>query len=142
MSEPERLLPQPTDLTRPFWEAAQDNRLTAQYCRSCRQAQFYPRPFCVKCGSEEIEWKALSGKGRIYTYTINHRTSNAFMKTRLPYAVAIVDLDEGVRMMGNIVQGDLADIQIGKQVHVVFEALSETLKLPQFALSPSAPPPR
>ncbi|MFY0478443.1 Zn-ribbon domain-containing OB-fold protein [Achromobacter marplatensis] len=142
MSEPERLLPQPTDLTRPFWEAAQNHQLTAQFCLACRQAQFYPRPFCVKCGSEKIEWKALSGKGRIYTYTINQRAPNAFMKTRLPYAVAIVDLDEGVRMMGNIVDSDLADIQIGKQVHVVFEALSQTLKLPQFTLAPVTPPAR
>lgn len=142
MSEPQRLLPQPTDLTRPFWEAAQEYRLTAQYCQSCRQAQCYPRPFCVKCGSDQIEWKTLSGKGRIYTYTINYRAPNAFMKTRLPYAVAVVDLDEGIRMMGNIVEGDLADIKIGKPVHVVFETLSETLKLPQFALAPCAPPPR
>lgn len=140
MNGPERLLPQPTDLTRPFWEAARDHRLTAQYCRSCQHAQFYPRPFCVKCGSEQVEWKTLCGKGRIYTYTVNYRAPNAFMKTRLPYAVAIIDLDEGVRMMGNIVHADLADIQIGMPVRVVFETLSEDLKLPQFELAPSAPP--
>ncbi len=142
MSEPTRLLPQPTDLTRPFWEAAHNDTLTAQYCPCCQTMQFYPRPLCVNCGSEQVEWKALSGKGRIYTYTINYRAPNAFMKARLPYAVAVVDLDEGVRMMGNIVADDLNEIRIGAEVHVVFEALSDTLKLPQFALTPSASPAR
>ncbi|EHP42068.1 hypothetical protein OR16_16637 [Cupriavidus basilensis OR16] len=76
----------------------------------------------------------MSGNGFIYTFTINHRAPNAFMKARLPYAVAIVELDEGVRLMANILNADPAEIGIGKRVKVVFEKVSEDMKLPQFEL--------
>src|SRR5574337_766676 len=95
MSEaPARPLPQPTDLTRPYWQAAAREELHMQHCGACGRWQFYPRPFCIHCEADALQWRAVSGLGRIYTYTINHRAPNAFMKLRLPYVVAIVELDE------------------------------------------------
>jgi len=134
MSEPQRPLPEPTQLTAPYWNAARDKRLVVQCCQGCGHLQFFPRPFCLKCASERIDWQEVTGEGTIYTFTINHRAPNAFMKERLPYAVAIVDLDEGVRMMANIVNSDLAAIEIGKRVKVVFERVSGEIVLPQFEL--------
>lgn len=134
MSDVIRPLPQPTDLTRPYWQAAARGELHMQHCQACNRWQFYPRPFCVHCESDDLQWRAVSGLGRIYTYTVNHRAPNPFMKQRLPYVVALVELDEGPRLMANI-QGDGAlETSIGRRVKVIFEAVSEELALPQFML--------
>ncbi len=134
MSDVIRPLPQPTDLTRPYWQAAARGELHMQHCQACNRWQFYPRPFCVHCESDDVQWRAVSGLGRIYTYTVNHRAPNPFMKQRLPYVVALVELDEGPRLMANI-QGDGAlETSIGRRVKVIFEAVSEELALPQFML--------
>lgn len=132
MNEAQRPLPQPTQITEGYWAAANAERLVVQHCGDCSSHQFYPRPFCVQCGSEHVGWKDMSGYGTIYTFTVNHRAPNAFMKARLPYVVAMVELDEGVRMMANILNADPAEIAIGKRVRVVFEQASEEIKLPQF----------
>jgi uncharacterized OB-fold protein len=135
MSEaPARPLPQPTDLTRPYWQAAAQGELHMQHCGACGQWQFYPRPFCIHCEAEALHWRAVSGLGRIYTYTVNHRAPNAFMKARLPYVVAIVELDEGPRLMANIQGEGALDAAIGKRVKVLFEPVTDELALPQFAL--------
>ncbi len=134
MSDVIRPLPQPTELTRPYWQAAARGELHMQHCQACNRWQFYPRPFCVHCESDDLQWRAVSGLGRIYTYTVNHRAPNPFMKQRLPYVVALVELDEGPRLMANI-QGDGAlETSIGRRVKVIFEAVSEELALPQFTL--------
>ncbi len=134
MSEPQRPLPQPTDLTRPYWEAAARGELHMQHCGACGQWQFYPRPFCIHCEAEALQWRAVSGLGRIYTYTVNHRAPNPFMKARLPYVVAIVELDEGPRLMANVLGNAVDRAGIGKRVKVTFETASEEVTLPQFVL--------
>jgi uncharacterized OB-fold protein len=135
MSEVNRPVPQPTQLTEPYWNAANDERLVVQCCRACAHRQFFPRPFCLKCESDQIDWQEVSGRGTVYTFTINYRAPNAAMKERLPYAVALIDLEEGVRMMANIVNSDFADIAIGSAVKVVFEKISDHITLPQFELT-------
>ncbi len=135
MSEaPARPLPQPTDLTRPYWQAAARGELHMQHCGACGRWQFYPRPFCIHCEADALQWRAVSGLGRIYTYTVNHRAPNAFMKARLPYVVAIVELDEGPRLMANVLGNAVDQASIGKRVKVTFEAVSEEVALPQFVL--------
>ncbi|WP_439687783.1 Zn-ribbon domain-containing OB-fold protein [Cupriavidus oxalaticus] len=134
MNEVQRPLPQPTQVTEGYWAAANEQRLVVQCCGDCGGHQFYPRPFCLQCGSEQVRWKDASGCGTIYTFTVNYRAPNAFMKARLPYVVAMVDLDEGVRMMANILNADPAEVAIGKRVKVVFEPVSDEIKLPQFEL--------
>ena len=135
MSEaPARPLPQPTDLTRPYWQAAARGELHMQHCGACGRWQFYPRPFCIHCEADALQWRAVSGLGRIYTYTVNHRAPNAFMKARLPYVVAIVELDEGPRLMANVLGNAVDQAGIGKRVKVTFEAVSEEVALLQFVL--------
>ena len=130
-----RPLPRPTLDTQPYWDGARAGKLLVQRCGGCGRHQFYPRPYCVKCLSAEITWVESVGRGTIYTYTVNHRPANPAMKERVPYAVVVVDLEEGVRMLGNLIESDLSRIAIGALVTVAFEKVSEEITLPQFRLA-------
>ncbi|MDO9401640.1 MAG: Zn-ribbon domain-containing OB-fold protein [Polaromonas sp.] len=134
----QRPLPQPTASTQAFWDATRQDRLLIQQCKACSTLQFYPRPFCRACLSEDTGWMESAGLGVIYTFTINHRAANEHMKPHVPYAVAVVTLDEGVKLMGAMAPGRLADIRIGARVKVVFEKVSDALSLPRFALLETA----
>lgn len=132
MNAATRPLPHATVHTEPFWQAALEGRLVVQRCVGCGRLQFYPRAFCLSCMREDLEWHPCSGYGSIYTYTVNHRAANAYMKDRLPYAVAVVALDEGPRMMTNIVNTPLEKISIGMRVRAVFERVDARVTLVQF----------
>jgi len=134
MSAVQRVLPQPTRLTRPYWEAAKEHRLVIQECVHCQTRQFYPRDFCMTCLSEDVRWIEASGLGTVYTYTINRRAASEAMSGRVPYVVAVIDLDEGVRMMTNIVDSPIESVRIGSRVQVCFEKVSADITLPQFKL--------
>ena len=95
-------VPNPTPETQPFWDACADGRLRIQRCRSCGTAYFYPRPICPGCGSTDVEWFDASGRATLYSYVINHRPVEGF-ENDVPYAIAIVALAEGPRMMTNII---------------------------------------
>ena len=134
MTSAHRPAPLPTDITGPYWEAAAAHKLVVQECRACRARQFYPRGFCIACLSDDLHWLPCSGKGTIYTYTVNHRAANAYMKDRLPYVVAVINLDEGTRMMANIVDSPPDAVHMGARVQVVFEDLPDGMALPQFRI--------
>ncbi|CAM4015045.1 Zn-ribbon domain-containing OB-fold protein [Bordetella tumulicola] len=134
MTSGQRPIPQPTDITRPYWEAAAAHKLVIQECQACGARQFYPRGFCIACLSDQLQWMPCSGKGTIYTFTVNHRAAHSYMKERLPYVVAAIDLDEGTRMMANIVDSPPDAVHMGARVQVVFEDLPDGMALPQFRL--------
>jgi uncharacterized OB-fold protein len=125
----------PTDDTRFYWESAKAGKLVIQKCAACGTPQFYPRAFCIRCLSDGVEWIEASGRGTIYTFTVNHRPANDYMKDRVPYIVAAIDLDEGVRLIANIVDSDPKQVRCGAAVRVVFEKASEEITLPQFAIA-------
>jgi uncharacterized OB-fold protein len=127
-----RPLPQPSTLTQAYWDAARERRLVIQRCSDCGVKQFYPRPFCLACLSEAVEWVDASGRGTIYTFTINHRA--AYAGAPVPQAVAIVQLEEGPRLMANIIDSPFENITIGAPVEVCFEEVSADIVLPQFRL--------
>ena len=131
---PTRPLPQPTTETAAYWAAAQEQRLVIQRCASCGTCQFYPRAFCNSCLSDSIEWINASGHGRIYTYTVCRIAASPAFQSRLPYVVALIDLNEGVRLIANILDADLERVAIGARVSVCFESVSESCTLPQFTL--------
>lgn len=137
MTTSSRPLPVPTDLTSPYWEAAAQGRLVVQHCGACGKPQFFPRLFCISCLSMDVRWQTCSGMGTVYTFTINRRGANPFMQERVPYVVAMVDLDEGVRLMANIVDSPIENVAIGSRVKVVFEKITDQLALPQFVLCES-----
>ncbi|KAG0772744.1 hypothetical protein G6F22_015476 [Rhizopus arrhizus] len=134
MDHVQRPLPQPTRVTQPYWDAAKEGRLVIQQCGCCKARQFYPREFCTACLSDSIEWIESAGQGTVYTYTINRRPSNAALSEKVPYVVAMIDLDEGVRMMANIIDSPPEAVRIGSRVCVCFEQASPEIALPQFRL--------
>jgi hypothetical protein len=129
-----RPLPIPTEDTKPYWEGAKASKLLIQKCAMCDTLQFYPRTYCLTCLNESMTWVEAAGDGEIYTFSINHRPANEYMKDKIPYAVAAIDLDEGVRMLANIVESDIRQIKCGARVKVVFEKASDEITLPQFKL--------
>ncbi|MNI53490.1 hypothetical protein D3C73_1083260 [compost metagenome] len=129
-----RPLPQPTAETAAYWAAAREQRLVIQRCAGCGTCQFYPRAFCISCLCERLDWINASGHGRIYTWTVCRIAPSPAFESRLPYVVALIDLDEGVRLVANILDADLARVAIGARVSVCFESVSESCTLPQFTL--------
>ncbi|MGJ7506449.1 Zn-ribbon domain-containing OB-fold protein [Variovorax sp. GT1P44] len=132
---PARPLPIPTAETVPYWGAALEGTLKIQHCRACARHQFYPRRFCTQCLSEEIEWVKASGFGRVYTYTVCHVAGHPAFETRVPYAIGMIELDEGVRMLAGILASDLDQLAIGARVQVCFERASTEIALPMFRLT-------
>jgi uncharacterized OB-fold protein len=128
-------LPIATTETAPYWRAAAAGRLEIQYCRACARHQFYPRRFCTQCLSDRIEWVQASGRGRIYTFTVCHVAALPAFEARVPYAIAMVELDEGVRLLAGIVEADLQRVAIGAPVQVCFERISDEVALPMFRLN-------
>ncbi len=130
----DRPVPEPTELTRGFWDAFQEGRLVAQYCPDCQRFQHYPKPVCGDCWRSELEWRELSGTGKIYSFSIVHRgPSKEFSQT--PYAIGLVDLDEGVRMMAGLIAVDLSQLQIGDRVRVTSEQRGD-MRIPAFERLP------
>ncbi|HEY8450436.1 MAG TPA: Zn-ribbon domain-containing OB-fold protein [Bacillota bacterium] len=129
---PQRPLPEPTPETRPYWEAAREGRLLVQRCNACGHRQFYPRRICTRCLSEDLGWIEASGRGTIYTFTVTHRAAGPAFEPLVPYVCAIIELEEGVRMLSNIIDCDPAQLRIGQRVQVDFLQLSPEIALPVF----------
>ena len=134
----ERPLPVPTAESAPYWQAALEGQLKIQYCAACARHQFYPRRFCTQCLSDQIEWVQASGRGRIYTYTVCHVAAHPAFEARVPYAIAMVELDEGPRMLAGLVDTDLDRLAVGAPVQVCFERINDDIALPMFRLADGA----
>ncbi|MDM0047955.1 Zn-ribbon domain-containing OB-fold protein [Variovorax sp. J22R115] len=132
---PARPMPIPTAETAQYWDAAFEGTLKIQYCPTCARHQFYPRRFCTECLSEKIEWVPASGSGHVYTYTVCHVAGHPAFETRTPYAIGMIELDEGVRMLAGIVASDLDHLAVGAPVQVCFERISSEIALPMFRLT-------
>jgi len=141
MNESLRPMPVATDATRPFWDAASRHTLVIQRCSHCGRQQFPPRSFCHYCMSTEVTWQECSGRGTVYTFTVNYRAANAHMANRTPYVVAVISLDEGVRMFTNIVESSPDAVCLGARVEVCWLDTPGLPTLPQFRLLPSGTSP-
>ena len=131
---PQRPQPVPTSITREFWEATRDRRLLLQYCTVARKFQHYPRPVSIYTGRHTLEWREVSGNGKIYAFTLTLRAPPAF-RGREPYMIATVELDEGARIMSNIVDCRAEDVKIGARVQLRWDPLEDGLHYPVFALA-------
>ncbi len=134
-----RPLPVPTSITRPFWDAAREHRLVIQYDPDAQAYQFYPRAISMASGKRNLEWREVSGKGSVYSYTVTHVAPAGF-EDRAPYALAAVDLDEGVRMLAQLVNVRIEDVEIGMRVKVCWEDLTDDISY--FAFEPDVRPAR
>lgn len=130
---PQRPLPEATPETREFWEGAKRHELRIQRCRSCGKAYFFPRPFCPHCSSRDVEWFTASGRGKLHTYVINHRAAMGF-KDVVPYVIAIVELEEGPRVMSNVIGVDARpeSLPIDMALEVAWEQQDDDITLPLF----------
>ncbi len=129
---PQRPPPDTRNAGAPYWQAASRGELLLPWCKACAKPVWYPRWHCPVCGGDELEWKRASGKGRIYTYTVVRQSADPFFKTRVPFVVAMIELDEGARLLANVIDCAPESVSIGMAVSVVFEPLGEQLSIPVF----------
>ncbi|MBV9322598.1 MAG: Zn-ribbon domain-containing OB-fold protein [Chloroflexi bacterium] len=116
--------------TKTFWDATAEGKLMLPRCNACQVVIWYPRLFCPECGSTDIGWFEASGKGTVYSYTINRRGQGDYRD--LAYVVAYVELEEGPRVLTNIVDCDVDQVSVGQAVQVVFHPTSNGAALPRF----------
>ncbi len=119
--------------SRPYWQGLTQGELRIQRCATCSKAVFYPRSICPHCYANHLVWVVASGKGTVYSYTVAHQGFGPFAAD-VPFVVAIVELEEGVRMMSRIIDAPRERIVVGAEVRVTFEAVGEDLTLPYFRL--------
>jgi uncharacterized OB-fold protein len=129
---PPRPRPHPNPLTRPFWEGTGLGEFRIQVCERCGARIFYPRASCPQCGARALRWEAVSGRGTLYTYTVARRPTHAAFAARVPYVIAIVELEEGPRVTTNLVDCDPDAVEIGMPVELAFEEPSEGITIPLF----------
>ena len=124
-------VPKPTPETEHFWAGAREGLLKLQRCSDCGNVYFPPRPFCPSCISRSVETFNASGKGKLYSYVINQREHPAHDG---PYSIAVVELNEGPRMMTNIINCEQTPeaLELDMPVEVVFEAITDEISLPYF----------
>lgn len=122
MADTAKPSPRPTPETQPFWDATAAGELHLQRCRECDEHYFPPRPFCPRCQGDDVVWERTSGRGRLHTYLINHRPHPGW-QDEAPYTIAVVELDEGPRMMANVVGVEARPeaLELDMELEVVFE---------------------
>jgi hypothetical protein len=127
-------LPRPLnpEFTRPFWEAAKRHELVMPRCKTCDRIFFYPRSECPRCLSPNLEWVQVSGRGRLHTYTIVYQAANRAFQPDAPYVYAIVQLDEGPRLVSNVVQCALDEVKVDMPLVAVFDDITPEWTLVKF----------
>lgn len=137
MSEAQKKIPRPLPRvnvymnTKPFWEAAREGALVIQYCRETGRPQFFPRPVSLATGKRNLEWREVSGNGKVYSWTTTYSAWPGH-EDRVPYICALVELDEGVRMLVNLLNCRSNDVKIGMKVRLCWEKLADDINYPAF----------
>ena len=131
-----RLEPPTTEASQTFWDATKEQRYLVQWCTSPThdaQPVFYPRDVCPNClSAQHLEWRESNGTGTVHAVSVQYRPANPMMADKVPYAVALVDLHDGVRVMTNVVNCDPITVTVGQPVQLTWEPLSDGRNLPLF----------
>jgi len=134
MAEYSKPLPTPDPVTAPFWESVKAHAIKLQRCGGCGQFIFYPRAICPACMSDDLVWTPVTGRGTVHAFTIPHRHPNPAFASDVPYVVALVELEEGARMLTNLV--DVAPtpeaVRVGMPVEIIYDVVTESITLPRF----------
>jgi uncharacterized OB-fold protein len=125
-------LPMPDADSAKFWSGLRDGRLLLQHCLDCGRAHYYQQGLCRDCGSTRLEHRAASGRGTVYSFSVVHRAPGPAFKDDTPYAVLLVELEEGPRMISSLVEGDPAEVTFDMPVELVCEKVNEEISLPRF----------
>ena len=137
-----RALPPPSDEAVPFWDASRDGRFVLPWCRPCDRVFWHPRAACPRCLSDDIEWREASGRGTVYAVSVQHNAALPELREYVPYAVALVDLEEGARMMANVIGCAAEDVFVGMPVTITWDPLPDGRRLPLFSAAGHAQPDR
>ena len=120
----------------PFWDATREQRLVLPWCADCDRAFWYPRVVCPRCLGDAVEWRPASGDATVYAVSVHHKPGPGRVPEDGPYAVALVELPEGPRLLSNVVGCPPDDVAVGMPVRLTWHPLSDGRHLPQF--TPSA----
>lgn len=131
-TEYQKPLPVRTEENAPYWDSAKRHALELQRCGGCGRFRYPPSAFCPHCLSEEAEWQPASGKAAVYSFIIVHQRYDPSFADDLPYNVAIVELDEGPRLVTNIVGCRNEDIHVGMPLVITYADVTEEFTLPKF----------
>jgi uncharacterized OB-fold protein len=128
-------IPEPSALTEGFWAAAREHRLVIQRCGDCQRYRHYPQYLCPECWSDNWAWTPVSGQGAVYSYAAAHKAFHPAWQALVPYTVATIELDEGVRLVSDLSAEDALRVTIGARVEVFFEDIDgQDFSLPRFRL--------
>ena len=125
-------IPIPDEITAPFYDGARAGRLMLQHCTACDRWSFPVRERCPHCFANKLEWRAASGRGTLYTFAIMHQVMNPGFAGAVPYNVSQIDLEEGVRMISNVVGVANDALKIGMKLEAVFEDVGDGVSVPKF----------
>jgi uncharacterized OB-fold protein len=132
MGEYKKPLPLITELSKVFYDGCKENKLLYQKCTDCNEVVFFPKEFCPKCMSHNLEWRESKGKGKVYTFTVTYDFAPPEFMEDVPYSLAIINIDEGFSIMSNIVECDLEELRCDMPVEVAFEPVTPEITLPKF----------
>jgi uncharacterized OB-fold protein len=127
-------MPQISEYSEGFWEGVRRGELVVQRCTGCRALRHYPQPMCPECRSTDFDWAPLCGRGRIYSYTVSHRAFHPAWQDHVPYVLATIELEEGVRMLCDLLEVDPESVEIGQPVEVHFAELPGQGMMPRFRI--------
>jgi len=133
MTEYVKPIPVITPEMRPFFEGAKRHELRVQRCTACGAHRFPARAICSECLSTDAEWVTVSGRGEVFSFNVMHQVYHPGFASEVPYAVIIVRLAEGAKMVSNLVGVPAQQVRIGMPVRVVFEDITDEVTLPKFA---------
>ncbi|MEC8833551.1 MAG: Zn-ribbon domain-containing OB-fold protein [Pseudomonadota bacterium] len=122
-------IPRPSSTTRPFWDGLNERKVQIQRCDACDSWVFYPRTRCPSCLGNQLVWHEVSGRGVLYTYTLARQPTAPHFADETPQQLAVVELDEGVRMTSTLVNVDPSDIVIGMRLRPYFDQVSDAITL-------------
>ena len=126
--------PNRTEVNDMYWSQAEEGQLVIQFCGRCQDTYFPPRVACPHC-LEELEWINASGNGTVYSYGIVHRPSQpSVFNEDVPFVLGVIELEEGCRIVSHIIECEPKDVEIGKDVRVVFDEVATGVHLPKFEL--------
>ncbi len=125
-------LPQPSEISRPFWEGTRAHELRLQRCRGCGKHVFYPRAICPFCLSEQLDWVTVSGKAKVHSFTVVRRAMHPAFQEDLPYVLGIVELAEGPRLTTNIVGVEPEKVRVDMPVRAAYDDVTPDVTLLKF----------
>ena len=124
-------LPQPDLDTQPFWDGCQEGTFLVPRCRGCGATRWPPGPMCPECQSSETEWIESSGRGTVYSWVVATHPVHEVLVDQVPYVVGLIELEEGVRVVGNVEGYPPDEVEAGMTVELFFEEV-EGIRLPNF----------